>query len=205
VAQAPQPAQPALARLAADVQLSRAAALTPPAPAVQPEQKTPTFECASCHWDAHLGQVGASCDRCHAVEGAKFKAVRFSHDKAEFPLTGKHEPLECAKCHTTAVRAFPAATGSAVQYHPLAKDCVSCHKDPHLGQVGAQCETCHATAAFAVENYKHQGLRQFFAGSHGKLECIACHKKETGQFPAGQGTAIRFRVGTTCEACHKQF
>lgn len=29
-----------------------------------------------------------------------------------------------------------------------------------------------------------------------------CHKKETGTFPAGAGTAIRFRVGTTCVACH---
>lgn len=165
----------------------------------------PSMACAACHADPHLGQLPGACDRCHAVDGAKFKAVRFSHRTAAFPLTGRHESLECAKCHTSAVRAYPAGTGSAVQFRPMAKDCASCHKDEHLGQLDAQCEHCHSTSAFAVPGYKHHGFEQFFAGSHGKLPCAACHKKETGRFPAGPGTAVRFKVGTTCIACHDKF
>lgn len=163
------------------------------------------MECASCHTDVHLGQVGESCDRCHAVDGAKFKPVRFSHDAAAFPLTGKHQPLECARCHRTQVLAYPSGTGTAVQLRPLSQDCRGCHEDRHLGQLDAQCANCHSTSAFKMSAYKHRGFEQFFAGDHGKLPCVACHKKETGRFPAGTGAAVRFKVGTTCLACHPQF
>lgn len=170
-----------------------------------PEPRAPlALTCAACHTDPHLGQVGTSCDRCHAVNGAKFQAVRFSHGAAAFPLTGKHESLACAACHPTAVRAYPAGTGSAVEFRPRPTHCLGCHRDEHLGQLDAQCERCHSTSAFATPAYKHRGFEQFFAGNHGKLACAACHKKDTGQFPAGSGTAVRYRVGTTCVACHNK-
>jgi hypothetical protein len=173
-------------------------------PATVPPLK-PSMACASCHADPHLGQVGATCERCHAVDGAKFTAVRFSHDTAAFPLTGKHESIECTKCHRTVARAYPSGTGSAVQFQSMPKDCRGCHDDEHLGQFDTQCETCHSTSAFRIPTYKHPRFEQFFAGNHGRLACAACHKKETGQFPAGSGTAVRFKVGTTCAACHKRF
>jgi hypothetical protein len=146
------------------------------------------------------------CDQCHNVAGAKFAAVSFSHDNAKFPLTGKHTDVECAMCHRTETRAFPSGTGTAMVLHPPGVgDCRACHKDPHLGQVSMQCETCHGTATFAVTSFVHQGMDDFFGGVHGRYECAACHKKETGAFPAGQGTAVRFRVGRTCQDCHKGF
>jgi hypothetical protein len=167
--------------------------------------KTPVMACASCHADPHLGQLGLTCERCHAFTAAKFAPVGFDHDAAEFKLSGKHRPLDCSRCHAKALKAYPSGSGYAVQFHPMAKDCRSCHVDQHLGQVDAKCETCHTTTAFAIANYKHRGFEQFFAGSHGKLACNACHKKETADFPAGAGTTVRYRVGTTCLACHKQF
>ena len=164
----------------------------------------PSMACASCHADVHLGQLDVSCERCHSIAGAKFAAVRFAHESSRFPLTGKHQTTECAKCHATETRTFPAAAGRATQFHP-ASECRTCHIDPHLGQVDARCETCHSTTTFAVPTYAHGGLDEFFAGFHGKYPCRSCHKQETRQFPAGAGTAVRFTVGRACVACHLQF
>lgn len=166
---------------------------------------TPSTACATCHTDVHLGQVGSACETCHTVDAPKFAAPRFSHERTAFALKGAHEKQECAKCHPTEVRAYPAGTGSAMQVKPMRTECRACHQDPHLGQVDARCDTCHSDATFKLPSYTHAGLADFFAGFHGKLPCIACHKKETGVFPAGPGTAVRFRVGTTCRGCHPNF
>jgi hypothetical protein len=160
--------------------------------------------CAACHADVHLGQVGAACERCHSIDAERFAPVRFSHEKNAFKLTGKHETVECAKCHVTETRAFPAGQGTATRLNPMATECRACHKDPHLGQIVAECSTCHSPATFSISAYTHRGNGELFSGFHGKLACPTCHKTETGQFPAGHGTAVRFNVGNTCAACHKQ-
>jgi hypothetical protein len=74
----------------------------------------------------------------------------------------------------------------------------------HLGQVDLKCETCHQTTAFKLLAYNHKGLEDFFAGFHGRYGCPQCHKKETGIFPSGRGTAIRLRVGRECVNCHSK-
>ena len=162
----------------------------------------PTPACASCHRDVHLGQVGAACESCHSVDGAQFKAAKFAHARTTFALTGKHETTDCAKCHRTDTRTFPAGHGTAMMLKPMDTQCKACHTDPHLGQVDTKCETCHQTAAFKLPTFTHKGLEDFFAGFHGKYRCVVCHKNETGAFPAGRGTAVRLLVGRTCVGCH---
>ena len=181
----------------ADLQAARAGL-----PAIPPRAKHPATSCFTCHADPHLGQVGTACDRCHAIEAAKFAPAKFRHDAARFTLTGRHKTVECAKCHPSETRAFPSGTGTTRRLTGTATDCRSCHKDPHLGQVDSQCATCHATTSFRMLTYSHRGMDDFFTGSHGRLSCRSCHKTETGQFPAGTGTAIRFKTGRTCAACH---
>lgn len=183
-----------------------------PAPVAQtafaktgPRPAALAFTCDTCHQDVHLGQVGPTCDRCHEVAAPQFKPARFSHVTTTFPLTGRHQTVECVSCHTRENQAFPSGRGTAVKLHPLAADCASCHKDPHFGQVDRRCEICHETSTFRVAAYTHQGLTEFFAGFHGRYPCASCHKKETGTFPAGSGTAIRFRVPKTCVGCHPGF
>jgi hypothetical protein len=84
--------------------------------------------------------------------------------------------------------------------------CVSCHKDVHLGQEGALCETCHTvqTPKFAVAVFAHDAKTTFaLTGKHSTVTCAGCHKPETGVFPAGAGTAVRLKgVGKECRACH---
>jgi hypothetical protein len=174
---------------------------------VRPSRATsPSMTCVSCHSDTHLGQLTSACEQCHAVDGSKFKAVAFSHERAQFPLTGRHETTECAKCHPTQTRAFPARTGAAVVFKPLEASCLSCHKDPHLGQVDQRCETCHTTTTFEVgSSFVHRGMEDFFRGFHSRYACKDCHKQERGHYPAGDGIAVRYVVGRTCAACHPQF
>jgi hypothetical protein len=164
----------------------------------------PTPACGSCHRDAHLGQVGPTCENCHTVDGAKFKAAKFSHAGTDFALTGKHEVTDCAKCHRTETRAFPAGHGTAMLLRPMDARCRACHTDRHLGQVDDKCETCHQTGTFKLPTFAHKGLEGFFAGFHRNYTCVACHKNETGAFPAGPGTTVRFAVGRTCYACHNK-
>jgi Cytochrome c7 and related cytochrome c len=163
---------------------------------------TPTT-CVACHRDVHLGQVGSDCQTCHSVAAARFSPDRFSHDATSFPLTGAHVALACVKCHQTATVAFPAGRGTATRLAGLGTTCQSCHADPHLGQVTQACDSCHTTRTFDVGHYTHrQPSRDFFVGRHLTATCAACHKKVTGDFPAGHGTAVEFRIGTACVSCH---
>jgi hypothetical protein len=174
----------------------------PRAPRAAPARR-PSFACSECHADAHLGQVGPACERCHAVDAPRFTPTRFSHDAAAFVLSGRHRAAPCAKCHPSETAAFPAGRGTAVRLHPVPTDCGACHKDPHMGEASPRCATCHSTDAFTLTSYAHAGLDHVFSvGNHDRLSCTACHRRETGQFPAGYGTAIRLKVARTCVGCH---
>jgi hypothetical protein len=166
----------------------------------------PAMTCVSCHDDVHLGQVSSACETCHDVGGARFAAVKFEHGRTPFPLTGRHQDVQCALCHRTETRMFPSGTGTAMVLHPAGGlECRTCHADPHLGQVSTACETCHVTSTFKVESYIHRGMEDFFGGIHGRYDCVDCHKVETGTFPAGRGTTTKFLVGRTCASCHRGF
>jgi hypothetical protein len=162
----------------------------------------PKPACATCHVDVHLGQVGKECEACHTVDGAKFKATKFVHTRSTFALTGKHQTTDCVKCHKTETRVFASGHGTAMVLKPMDFSCKTCHADVHLGQVDQKCETCHQTTVFKLLVYRHKELDDFFAGFHGKYVCTACHKTQTGVFPSGPGTAIRFQVGRACVDCH---
>ncbi len=186
------------------VRSARPAPAGPASSAVATGPPVPSMTCSACHTDVHLGQVGSACDRCHAVDAARFAPARFSHDAGGFPLTGRHRAVPCARCHPQEKRAYPAGPGTATRLNPMAHDCQGCHNDPHMGQVDRPCATCHTTATFAVASYPHPGQEYTFSvASHDRLSCRSCHKVETRQYPAGWGTAIRFKVGRTCVDCHR--
>ena len=167
--------------------------------------KLPSTDCSTCHADVHLGQVGTACQRCHSVEAVRFAPTRFSHEAGAFPLTGKHRTADCAKCHPSETATFPTGAGTARRLSPMSRECRSCHKDPHLGQVDATCATCHSTATFKVPSYPHRGQERLFSiATHDRLACRSCHKVEKGRFPAGYGTTLRFKVGRTCIDCHQK-
>ncbi|MGE3176907.1 MAG: hypothetical protein AB7O32_05530 [Vicinamibacterales bacterium] len=164
--------------------------------------------CVSCHADVHQAQLGAACESCHTADS--FKVQTFTHASAPSFFGGQHAALACAQCHVPAGVPQPVRTGRPVvlnvQYRNLATTCATCHKDVHLGQTGAACETCHTLdeAKFAVPRFEHAKTAFRLTGTHETTACAQCHKVETGAFPSGHGTAVRYRgLGRECRACHQ--
>jgi hypothetical protein len=164
---------------------------------------TTATACASCHKDPHLGQLAASCDRCHSIALAKFAVTGFTHATTKFPLTGKHAPVLCEKCHKVETGTFPAGAGTARRFTGLATSCATCHQDPHRGQLDRTCTTCHTVETFALPKYVHKNaksMRDFFTGRH-VTTCAQCHKPLAGDGP-GAKPASNYKVTTSCISCH---
>ncbi len=96
--------------------------------------------CAGCHKDTHHeGRLTAKCAACHNPNG--WNLWRFDHDRqTDYPLTGRHEGLNCHLCHRE----------KNVAKISLNTGCYACHAadDTHQGNFGSQCEKCHTTASF---------------------------------------------------------
>ena len=179
-------------------------------------------ECLSCHRDPHAGSlVGGpeqkTCTTCHDTVHWK-PAAQFDHDKSEFPLTGKHEKVDCAKCHKT--KGEPVTVGDAkvavAIFKPQAHaNCTDCHKDPHVGTLGPNCTQCHTTADWlkiSGESFDHGKTRYPLVGLHAKVSCAQCHS-ETRKKPAfaactdchrdaHNAVAIERPRLKVCEDCH---
>jgi hypothetical protein len=86
-------------------------------------------ECEACHTDPHGAQFAAKetgitkCKDCHVDQ--RWAPSTFDHDKrTQFPLTGGHENVGCAQCHTLEKE----VAGKAVLfYKPTSKKCADCH------------------------------------------------------------------------------
>jgi hypothetical protein len=163
--------------------------------------------CASCHADVHRAELGTACETCHSAR--TFQVTAFTHRAQRAFFAGQHATLTCAKCHPPPpATARPAASGPLVRvgFTTTSSACASCHRDVHLGQVNAQCETCHSveTPKFGAPLFNHAGTRFPLTGLHAQVTCAGCHKVETRQFPSGRGEALRLTgIGTTCAACHR--
>lgn len=147
-------------------------------------KETP-IDCYSCHKkdDKHKGQEGTTCEECH--DDRSWKKTPFDHNKARFPLMGKHAKVECKKCHVTP--AFKDA--------PL--DCYSCHKkdDRHKGAYGEKCETCHAESDWKTITFDHDLHSKYpLRGRHIATRCESCHK----------GHLYKDKTPADCNACHKK-
>ncbi len=190
---------------------------TRPAPA-SVEFRGLRSECAACHQDPHRTELGATCETCHGA--TTFKLAAYNHQRPTAFFAGAHAPVGCALCHkpvaaaTTAVavgpaKMRPAPAGAAawhVAYTKTGTACATCHADVHLGQVSAQCETCHAVSVAKFQlaaTFLHDRTRYALTGAHATVACGKCHKPETAAFPAGRGTTVRLTgIGQQCISCH---
>ena len=69
--------------------------------------------CSTCHADVHLARSARRASGCHADRRREVRAARFDHETAKFPLTGKHQTVECVEVPSVRDAAFPAGTGTA--------------------------------------------------------------------------------------------
>ncbi|MBK6910411.1 MAG: cytochrome c3 family protein [bacterium] len=156
--------------------------------------------CKSCHKDVHEGKFGPNCSACHTTESLAVAqmAKDFDHTKTDFPLTGKHTAVQCAKCHTSGRMTEPVAHAK----------CSDCHKDQHRGQFAARadagaCESCHTVESFIPARYgmTEHGQSKFpLSGSHLAVPCIACHAPKLKD---ARGEYAQFTFADqSCKGCH---
>jgi hypothetical protein len=175
-------------------------------------------DCASCHKDEHRGQfAGRACSSCHTEQAWK-PAPGFDHARTSWPLTGRHAPVSCEKCHTTR---RPDPANAAVTYRVFravaGKDCASCHEDTHKGRLGNQCTSCHTTSGWrgsvATAGFDHAKTAYPLAGRHAGVSCEKCHvpgrplrlkhdRCTDCHADAHAGQLARRADGGRCESCH---
>jgi hypothetical protein len=155
--------------------------------------------CVSCHEDAHRGALTQKCLDCHDIRDWK-PAPRFDHGRTDYPLTGKHVDVTCDKCHLAAkVATQRTAAGQPIPvYKPLPHvECSSCHADPHGGDLGPKCGTCHETSSFGKVSrsaFDHDRTKYPLRGKHAAVACAQCHQPGS---PTGKRPPF-----ATCTSCH---
>jgi hypothetical protein len=177
--------------------------------------------CVSCHLKDYQGTTDPNhvqagfpndCQVCHSTNG--WKPAQFDHNKTNFPLTGAHINVPCAKCHING------------RYQGTPTDCYSCHKADYTGtnnpnHVAAHfpttCNMCHNTATWLGAVFNHTWF-PIYSGTHaGKwmtcadchinpsdysvFSCITCHTRNDTD-PRHQGVNGYVYTPTSCYACH---
>lgn len=152
-------------------------------------------ECTDCHNDYHQGTLGATCTSCHGYD--KFRpAPGFNHNNSGFRLLGKHQTVDCSKCHRTVTR-----NGKEIQvFRGIAHEsCVDCHRDVHGSRFGQNCVKCHSEVSFHqiknTGNFNHTATGFPLKGKHESVSCTSCHKN-------GYSGTLRH---SSCTDCHADY
>ena len=138
-----------------------------------------------------------------------------SHDRTNFPLTGKHRTISCRECHINLV------------FEGTPTDCEVCHwqrrqDDRYSLRLGTRCSDCHTPQSWKKVDpalWSHEtDVGYALEGVHRTLDCEACHgysgfeAQPTNCYGCHasdyQGTEDPDHAGagfpTTCESCHDQ-
>jgi hypothetical protein len=158
--------------------------------------------CFDCHQedDDHQGRLGEDCGSCH--QSTSWRTTTFDHaQETDFTLTGAHQTVECALCHTNQ------------QYEGIPDGCYSCHQldDNHKGEYGRDCKQCHQTEDWKQTTFDHAETSGFaLHGRHSEIDCTSCHQGSLFDAPlAPECTSCHLADdvhqgsnGTDCGACH---
>ncbi len=157
-----------------------------------------TRQCSGCHADAHLGELGASCDNCHSA-ATWYQTEAFArHRQTRLPLTGMHALVECRDCHQrTADRAWTASAADCFACHaddyrrpdihplhvgvpgdpeqpPFSRDCAQCHRA--TGWLPVFVDTGLVSIGLALTSARaHDRLFPLSHGPHRGADCSSCH------------------------------
>ena len=164
--------------------------------------------CSECHqgidarfMEAHQAAFGGECLVCH--DGIDTYGDTFDHNAIAFSLTGKHAQVDCGGCHNGA--------SSIAQLQAAPQACYECHRqnDPHAGQMGTNCETCHVTDGWEQVSFDHNQTGFALVGKHAEVACGECHVdltfRETPEdcFSChAMDDAHGGQFGVDCGSCH---
>lgn len=147
-------------------------------------------ECLDCHKDEHEGKLGRDCLRCHIMQTWKdyrlvWNLKDFDHGKLEYGLEGKHQKVDCKKCHIRDNR----PRFRKIDYEV----CNDCHKDQHRGQFREKkCTDCHPKIDWKDLRFSHDDTRFKLSQDHKDEKCVKCH--ENGKYR---------NVPVKCTECHR--
>ncbi|MBK9104520.1 MAG: hypothetical protein IPL92_08105 [Saprospiraceae bacterium] len=181
------------------------------------------YTCTTCHANPETNQqhngVGgylyesSACYACHPTGDSQGS---FDHQTSNFPLTGAHQNVDCASCHSGGYQGTPT-------------ECEACHtpdynqsSNPSHTTLGLpmDCATCHTTqpdwnpATFDIHNqyYVLSGAHAIIADQcvtcHNRNynntpnTCVGCHQADYNQTDNPSHTALNF--STDCASCHSQ-
>ncbi|MBT8275188.1 MAG: cytochrome c family protein [Bacteroidia bacterium] len=182
-------------------------------------KKVSNAKCLDCHkeirslinsnqgYHANRNVRNKDCFECHSDHhGRNFDMIRFdensfNHDLTGYALEGKHEEVDCRKCHTPDNIANSDIRKRKGTYLGLDDACLSCHDDFHQKTLSNDCLSCHNMDAFKpVANFDHNETDYPLKGEHINVDCIECHKMTTRN-------GVKFQEFTDlafsdCKACH---
>jgi hypothetical protein len=149
-----------------------------------------------------------NCKACHSDHKGRDAQVvwldkdKFDHQFTDFLLEGRHKLVECDACHL-----------EDKKYREAKKICNDCHSedDIHKGDLGEQCEDCHATSGWSQAEFDHDKTDFKLKFSHQRVACNACHISEKYKDTSKRCVdchAIRDvhtnRFGKNCATCHQE-
>lgn len=152
-------------------------------------------ECLSCHTDFHQNTLSQNCIECHNQEAFR-PAPAFDHQKTKFPLIGKHQNVDCIKCHLQSEK-----NGQKFQQFAEVKfsNCTNCHQDVHQNKFGNDCRKCHDEFSFhqvkSLGSFNHDKTNFPLKGKHQNVDCAKCHK----------GSYTKAVEHQTCSDCHSDY
>ena len=149
-------------------------------------------------------QQKENCIICHSDhQGREFDITgldpdNFNHSKTNFPLDGAHQTAACSNCHIDQKSSNNPNQSSYLTNLPKNEgyrfdsyQCSSCHIDYHEQKSKNECEFCHATTNWLMNEFDHDKTEFKLDGKHQMLQCTSCHFEN--QFKA---------IGTECQSCH---
>ncbi|MCF6214288.1 MAG: hypothetical protein L3J45_09735 [Flavobacteriaceae bacterium] len=148
------------------------------------------------------------CFQCHNEHhGRKFEMIRFDKDKFKHDLTGyklegKHDEIDCKKCHTSDFIADKDIKKRPDTFIGLDTKCLSCHADYHQKTLSSNdCKSCHNTEKFSPAiNFNHDEADFKLKGKHLDVDCVKCHKETKRNGKDFQNfNNLNFK---DCNACH---
>jgi len=159
-------------------------------------------DCFECHKNVHGKELTQkylpdnNCTFCHVTEN--WKTINFNHSTTDFVLEGKHQRVNCVKCHTVVTD-----DGKIFKFVSSKSNCESCHKDIHFGQFNSQgdsdCVRCHSFDNWKPQKFDHEKTKFSLLGAHSKLSCGQCHKSVVVQ----ENTFIKYKLEDfKCASCH---
>lgn len=183
-------------------------------------EKVTNSKCLDCHEDIqslitdkrgyHYSSdvKNKDCFQCHSEHhGRKFEMIRFDeenfdHKLAGYKLDGKHEVIDCKKCHVSDFIENKDLKKRPNTFLGLETKCLSCHDDYHQETLSSNdCASCHTTEDFApATNFDHNKADFKLKGKHETVDCKECHEltikngKDFQKF-----NDIPFK---DCKACH---